>query len=178
MKSLKEFSLYFKNLSKNEHKFFYKVTDNFFTFFPYSRITKGDIEIQVNLFVKRDFLLFLFDLQGTIDIQCDVCLDWFKMPIKYKAKLNVNFSDTNSDITDVDETIILSHSATEIQLSQHIYEYIHLAIPTKVVHPLTPDGKRTCNKDMLKKLNEYQEETTETKNIDPRWGKLLTLINN
>ena len=177
MKPLKEFSLHFKNIPEGEHNFTFNVTNNFFTFFPHSRTKNGNVNVKVNLYVKNNLLLFLFNLKGTINIQCDVCLDCFDIPIKYEAKLNVNFGETKSDITDVYETMTLLHSETEIQLSQHIYEYIHLAIPTKVVHPLDTNGQRTCNKEMLEKLKEYQGDTTNNINIDPRWEKLLTLNN-
>jgi len=58
-------------------------------------------------------------------------------------------------------------------LSQFFYEYIHLALPIKRVHPDDKEGRSTCDPEMIKKL---QEHVIEDKNsTDPRWDGLKKL---
>ena len=157
MKTLnKKFSLHFKSLSIGEHIFNYHITETFFKFFPESVIKKAKIDVKVELTVKNQALVLVFFIKGKAEVQCDVCLDNFYLPISYKTNLFVNFADENSDITDVFDTVTLAFSENEIDLAQHIYEYIHLAMPSKVIHPKDAKGNSTCNVEMLAKLKEYQ----------------------
>ena len=63
----------------------------------------------------------------------------------------------------------------ELDLQQHLYEFIHLALPIKRVHPGDKNGKSTCDPVMLKKLEELIVE--EEKEERPRWDELKKLMN-
>jgi len=63
----------------------------------------------------------------------------------------------------------------ELDLQQHFYEYIHLALPIKRVHPDDQSGNSTCDPVMLKKLKELIVE--EKYENDPRWDELKRLMN-
>jgi uncharacterized metal-binding protein YceD (DUF177 family) len=97
------------------------------------------------------------------------------MPIEYDSELFVNFGDTTEEQTD--EIIVLAHNEFEIDVAQYIYEFVHLSLPYKRVHPLDKKGRSTCNKEMLKKLDEYIIRENDNNN-DPRWDDLKNLMNN
>ena len=63
----------------------------------------------------------------------------------------------------------------KLDLKQHFYEFIYLALPIKRVHPDDKSGNSTCDPDMLKKLNEHIVE--EEPDNDPRWDELKKLMN-
>ena len=120
-------------------------------------------------------LEFHFRLAGKIIVTCDRCLDEFEMPIEFDAPLYVKFGDENEEQSD--EIIVLSHSEFEIDVAQFIYEFVHLSLPYKRVHPSDSKGRSTCNKEMLKKIDEYIIRENEDEDNDPRWDDLKNLLN-
>ncbi len=172
------YSICFRNLPDGIHTFNFEVSDNFFSQYEHSEVKQGNIKINVILQKSPQLLSFKFKLNGFVNVQCDRCSDIFDLKIKNKVNLYVKFGEENSDITDVDDTLTLSYSEDEIDLSQHIYEYIHLSIPYRRLHPRAGNGKRSCNREMLRKIKEYSTHSTESESdIDPRWEKLKSLYN-
>jgi len=97
----------------------------------------------------------------------------FFHPVSCENRLLVKFGKT---VEEIDPDILsLPIGEHELDLQQHIYEYILLALPIKRVHP-NVDGKSTCDPEMLKKLDELIVD--EDRETDPRWDKLRNLMNN
>jgi uncharacterized metal-binding protein YceD (DUF177 family) len=69
----------------------------------------------------------------------------------------------------------LPHGENELDLQQHLYEFIMLALPIKRVHPNDEEGNSTCDPVMLKKLDELIVD--EEPGTDPRWDELKKLKN-
>ena len=171
MKSNRQFVIPFKGLSAGNHDFVFDVDKRFFDDFEGSEINEGKIKVFVNLTKTVNFLELNFRLEGNVLVTCDRCLDEFELPIEYLTKLYVKFGDVTDDQND--EIIMLSYSEGELDIKQFIYEYIHLSLPYKRVHPNDKKGKSTCNAEMLKKLGEYTvKEHTETP-----WDDLKKLMN-
>jgi uncharacterized metal-binding protein YceD (DUF177 family) len=84
-------------------------------------------------------------------------------------------NDVSSDDNDI---IYLSADEYELDLRQHLYEFIHLALPIRRVHPADNDGKTGCNPEMIKRLNELLIYEEKQNNADPRWDELKKLMNN
>ena len=152
----------------------FDIDDKFFDDYEQSEITKGKVKAEVDLDKRTSMLEFHFRIAGNVTIICDRCLDEFEMPIEYEATLFVKFGDTSEEQTD--EIIVLSHNEFEIDVAQYIYEFVHLSLPYKRVHPNDSKGRSTCNKEMLKKLDEYIIRENKEDN-DPRWDDLQNLLN-
>ena len=152
----------------------FDIVDKFFDDYEQSEITKGKVKAEVDLDKRTSMLEFHFRIAGNVTIICDRCLDEFEMPIEYEATLFVKFGDTSEEQTD--EIIVLSHNEFEIDVAQYIYEFVHLSLPYKRVHPNDSKGRSTCNKEMLKKLDEYIIRENKEDN-DPRWDDLQNLLN-
>jgi len=171
VKSNRQFVILFKGLSAGNHDFVFDVDKRFFDDFEGSEIKEGKINVFVNLAKTANFLELSFRLKGSVLMTCDRCLDEFELPIEYLTKLYVKFGDA-TDVQD-DEIIMLPYSESELDIKQFIYEYVHLSLPYKRVHPNDKKGKSTCNAEMLKKLGEYSvKEHTETP-----WDDLKKLMN-
>jgi uncharacterized metal-binding protein YceD (DUF177 family) len=175
VKSNRQFVIPFKGLKVGRHDFFFEIDDTFFDGFVDSEIKKGKVIVNVLLNKKVNMLDFDIKLSGDVWIICDRCLDEFLLPIKYNTKLFVKFGDENEEQTD--EIISLSHNEFELDLAQYIYEYIHLSLPYRRIHPDDKNGNSTCNKEMLNKLNEYIIRENEKSN-DPRWDDLKNIYLN
>ena len=125
---------------------------------------------------KKSLILeFLFELEGKVFVPCDRCLDPVDIEIEYQAPLYVKFGDESHEETD--ELYVISEQETEIELTQFIYEFIHLSLPFRRVHPDDENGNSTCNKEMLKRLEELSVNE-EKQDTDPRWNNLKDLFNN
>jgi len=175
VKSNRQFVIPFKGLGVGKHDFEYDIDDAFFDGFEGSEITRGNVHVEVELEKKATMLEFYFGLSGTVTVLCDRCLDDLQMDIDYESELFVKFGDETEEQSD--EIIVLSHKEFELDIAQFIYEFAHLSLPIKRVHPDDKKGKSTCNQEMLKKLDQYlvREDNDST---DPRWDNLKNLLNN
>jgi len=174
MSRLKKYLLHFRGVPVGTYNYQYIIKDDFFDNFPESQTKKGNLVVDVVMSVKQNYIELYFYTKGTINLSCDVCLDDFDFPIESEDYLKISFGEEGSDITNVYDHIILADSENDIQLAQHIYDYIHLCIPAKVVHGLDNEGNSTCNPEMLEKLEELTPTLNEDK-IDQRWSKLNSL---
>ena len=175
MKSIHLFKIPFKGLKVGKHDFDFDTDDSFFADFESSEISKGKVHAHVLLDKKTTMLELQFELKGVVTITCDRCLEEFEMPIEYETSMYVKFGEETEEQTD--EILVLSQNEFELDVSQYIYEYIHLSLPHRKVHPTNARGKSTCNKEMLKKLDEYLVRGNDGE-TDPRWNELKNLMNN
>jgi uncharacterized protein len=175
VKSNRQFVIPFKGLKTGKYDFVFDIDDKFFDNFEESEITKGKVHVEVNLDKKTSMLELYFDLTGKVTVTCDRCLEEFEMPLAYETELYVKFGDESEEQSD--EIIVLSHNEFELDIAQYIYEFVHLSLPYKRIHPDDKKGNSTCNKEMLKKLEEYVTRENEN-NTDPRWDDLKNLLNN
>jgi len=176
-KHFKKYRIQYKGLAAGLHTFTYDIDETFFALFPTSEITQGKVLVNIDMLAKTTGLQLDFNLTGTVMIGCDICIDEFEMPVNYKSVLHVRFSEKSSDISDVDDVLLLAHEEHEIDVSQHIFEFIHLSLPLKRVHPKNENGKSTCNKEMIQQLKKYKIATETGNDTDPRWDDLKKLLN-
>jgi uncharacterized metal-binding protein YceD (DUF177 family) len=100
---------------------------------------------------------------------CDRCLDEFDFPLTYHGKLFFKFGEKSYELTD--EIIILSSTDHEIDISQYLYEFIHLALPYRKIHP-DKNGESGCNSAMIAKLEALRTDEIKSADLNPAWDKL------
>ena len=163
-------------LKEGRHTFDFDIWKEFFEEFEESEIKEGSLKAYIEMDKRSSHLDLLIRITGAVFISCDRCLEMFSRPLKCENRLLVKLGKSLS----VDDPDILSLTSDEheLELKQHLYEYIHLALPIKRVHPADKNGKSTCDPAMLKKLRELLvEEEGEEKQNDPRWDELKKLKN-
>ena len=170
------FTIPFKGLKEGRYDFDFKVDDEFFEKFEGSEIKEGSLLATVAMDKRTSHLDLLIKISGAIIISCDRCLEMFSYPINCENRIIVKFGEDNSN--DDADVIYLSTDEHELDLQQHLYEFIHLSLPIRRVHPLDKDGKIGCNPEMIKKLNELLIDEEKEDNTDPRWDELKKLMNN
>lgn len=165
-----EYIVEYKGLQNGTYEIDYQLDKNFFALFENPEFEDGNLTAKIKMTVFSYGLEFCFDIQGTVKAECDRCLELFDLPVKALYNMTVKFSDKNSDPEEADEEITLSREENEIDLRQHIYEFIVLSAPQRRIHK---EGE--CNPEMLKAIEgQYtQDEEPET---DPRWAKLKDLL--
>jgi uncharacterized protein len=160
-------------LKEGSHSFDFEIGKEFFEKIEESEVKEGSLIAHILVEKRTSHSDVLIKISGTVRISCDRCLEMFSQPVKCENKLLVKFGKR---LEDSDPDIIsVPTDEHELDLQQHIYEFIHLALPIKRVHPNDKKGRSTCDPVMLKKLDELiiDEETDS----DPRWDELKKLMN-
>lgn len=180
MLNRKEYTIPFVGLSLGEHIYEYKIEGKFFDDFEFLEIHESDISLKISLLKQSSMMVLMFDIKGTVQVECDRCTDTFNLPIEgtYKLIVKVGGADTGNDDDDI---ITIAANDYELDLTQYIYEYISLSLPIKRVHPDNNKGESTCNKEMLEKLSTFltEEDKEESEpTTDPRWDDLKNITLN
>lgn len=173
-----KYNIEFKGLKEGLHDFEFEIDNTFFEHFEESLVEKGNVAIKVALEKRSAFIKLHFKIKGWLELTCDRCLDNYRQKIKHKTEMFVKFGE--KEFEEGENIIWVLPEEHFISLAQPIYEYVSLSIPLRHVHPKNEDGKRECNKEMLKKLKKYMHTESEAGETptDPRWDALKNLKNN
>ena len=139
--------------------FDWTIDDKFFAWYEMSEISDACIHVQVTLVKHARFLELHFVLKGWAEVSCDRCLYPAKLDVSSEAQLFVKF-DEHADEAESDDNdiVILSYDENQLDVAQYLYEYAHLSLPIRRVHPDDADGRSTCNEEMIRKLEQYLVE--------------------
>jgi len=148
--------LSFKGLSLGSHVFEWTINGSFFTLYEMSEISDASIHVQLTLVRHTRFLELNFIMNGWAEVNCDRCLEPLRLDMESDARMFVKFGEQEGeDESDDDDVIILPYDEDRLDVAQYLYEYAHLSLPIRRVHPDDANGDSTCNAEMLSKLNEY-----------------------
>lgn len=180
MAKFSQYKIALRNFSKEPQTYEFLLDNDFFKQMDGAAdIQKGSVKTVLVVKKTAAAFEFSFDLQGTVYVPCDRCLDEMPIEINTQNRLFVKLGKEFSE--ESDEIVIIPEDEGEINVVWFIYEFVALSIPMKRIHP---PGK--CNKIMTSKLNKYkpdnssssgdeEEEVEEEDNpidIDPRWDSL------
>jgi uncharacterized metal-binding protein YceD (DUF177 family) len=168
-----EFIIPFIGLKAGEHVFNYDIDTSFLKKFDNSEIKGIELTVEVKMVKNINLLEFNFQLNGNVQVECDICLDNVSLPVDYHSYLIAKLENVEDDEDDI---IYLKPDESEIDISQFIYESIVFSLPLKRVHP-DKRGKNKCNPEMIKKLKLHLVDNVE-ETQDPRWNDLKNLLNN
>jgi uncharacterized protein len=163
---LKDFVIHFVGLSIGNHQFDFEVSDRFFEQFEYSQLKHGQVRILVDLEKQDRMMVFNFELTGMVEVTCDRCGEEFMLPLDGSERLIVKFGSEFKE--ESDDMIVIPSTEYKIDIAPYIYEYLHLILPWRIIHPDDADGNTTCNPDTLRRL----EELAPRVSTDPRWAAL------
>ncbi len=167
-KSNRAFLIPVKGLEPGEHHYDFVVEDAFFEEFAFQDIHHGKVTLSLNIEKESRLMLLLFHFDGSLQLACDRCLDEYSQPLHGDFRLIVKYGEKKEEVSD--ELVTIPFEDSYLDIGQYVYEFIRLMIPMKRIHPDDEDGNTTCNIEMLKKLETFEE--TET---DSRWDALKDL---
>jgi len=169
MDYLKQFVIQFGGLKPGVHQFSFLIDDLFFEHFEYSEIKKGEVSVLIDLEKEEKMLVLHFAIDGKVEFPCDRCYLPFWLDIKGEENLIVKFGkDYHEENEDIQ---VIPEGEHHIDVSPFIYEYIHLLMPFRKVHPEDEDGNSLCDPEVIKRIDE-REALSEP---DPRWEILKKL---
>jgi len=171
---LREYQIPFVGMKLGVHHFNFELEESFFSHFESSLVKESKIFVDLE-FDKKDRLFVLnFDISGSIMTDCDRCGQQFDLPIHGNYILYVKHGDKREEDADNEDVIWIPDNESMVELSETIYEFVHLSLPIKKTHPDLPNGDMGCDQEILKLLGIMDEN----QNKDPRWDILNNLNTN
>ena len=159
-------------LKPGSHQFDFEIDDSFFENFEYSEIRNGGIHLHLVIEKEENLLVFHFDFKGQVRVPCDRCYDLFDLPIEGKERLILKFG---SDFHEESEEVqVVPIGENHFDISPFIYEFIHLSLPVRRVHPENEFGENICDAEIIRRL----EDLSSSSGPDPRWEALAQLKKN
>jgi uncharacterized metal-binding protein YceD (DUF177 family) len=164
-----DFIIPFKGLAIGEHSFHYEIDAAFFAELEYAELQNAEVSVDLQLERQERMLILDFDIRGSIEVECDRCLEPFPYAVEGQRQLIIQFGDHYEE--EDDDIIVIPFDDHQIDITHHLYDYLLLMLPIKRVHPEGVQGKSSCNPDMLRKLERLSGQTGN----DPRWDALNDL---
>jgi uncharacterized protein len=168
------YSIPLTGLKEGKHTYEFTIGDGFFETFEGSEIKRGEFKTYVELEKCSSNIELQIVIEGKAEVTCDRCLEKFDMALSSSNRLIIKQGSRWDD--DDPDMVTIPLDAHEIDLGQYFYEYIHLALPIKRLHPNNNKGHSTCNPYMLRKLEDHL--VTGSDQTDPRWEELKKLTKN
>lgn len=144
-----EYIIDYKTLESGTYEFDYHIDKDFFSMFDEPLAQDGNADVHAAMRATSAGLSIRLDISGTLQVECDRCLETFDMPIDASYDLVVKYGDKTTPLDEADDVITIGDDDDFLDLSQHIYEYVVLSLPARRVHPDLPDGQPGCNPEML-----------------------------
>lgn len=168
------FSIPISGIKARHHIFEFEINKSFFDLFKESEVKEGELNAVTEVIKSSSHLDLDIKISGKVRVSCDRCLGMFDQPVGSENRLLVKFGSIN-DNSDP-EIITIPADENELDLKLYFYEFIHLSLPIRRIHPEDANGISTCDPVMLQKLKEHLVE--KEKGDDPRWDELRKLMNN
>lgn len=147
-----DYKIQFSGLAEGEHHFGYTLGQRFFALFDEEVILGGEVNASVTMDKQPRMLLFSFEFSGLVEVLCDRCADPVKLEIDSREQLIAQISSHES--SENDDIVFIDEEAFEFDLTQHLYDYIMLALPMRMTHELSADNQ-PCDPEMIRLLEQY-----------------------
>jgi uncharacterized protein len=169
LKDREQYQIAFSGLKPGTYAFEFKIGKSFFDQVEDTEITDGDVSVNITMAREERMLDLHFTISGTVRVSCDRCTEMMDAEVNGTERLIVKYGDHYYE--ESEDVQIIPETAHQFDLSPFIYEYIHLLVPIRRVHPEDSKGNSQCDPVMLQKLNELNKHTV----TDPRWDALNQL---
>jgi len=169
----REFEIAFVGLKPGVHHFEYQIDDKFFAHYEKQDFSNCTAKIKLELDKKNGFMLLKFDIDGKVDVNCDRCGNPLTIQLWDEFKVMVKLVDDPDEMNDQEEdpdVYYISRGESHLYLADWIYEFINLSIPLQKMCPPDEAGESQCNKEVLAKL--LQAENNDSKEANPMWAAL------
>jgi uncharacterized metal-binding protein YceD (DUF177 family) len=163
---VKDFIIPYKGLRLGEHVFEWDLTKKFFEQNENPDILDCDLKLVLKLEKKARMLELFFLISGWLEVPCDRCLGPLKLSTNIKENYYIKFGTERKE--ESDEVMIIPESEYQFDISPLVFDFISLSIPMKRVHESDGLGDKGCDEEMIRKLENLNNE----KQSDPRWDAL------
>ncbi len=139
----KDYSIDYKGLSVGRHEFDFVIDGLFFQEKEADRIVDAQLNAKVVIEKSGRQMEVSLLIDGTLNVECDRCLDVFEMPLHIEQPFVVKSAGQSYE-DDLD-VLWLSPEDDSLDLTDYIYDTVCLSLPFQVVHP----NPENCNQDVV-----------------------------
>jgi uncharacterized metal-binding protein YceD (DUF177 family) len=137
----------------------------------------GQFTVGMELHKAAGIATLEFSVDGSIQTTCDRCLVPLQLPIEAEYQLIVKFGDPNES---TDEVVFIDPEASDLNVGQHIYDFILLSIP--ISHRI-PDCETMenspCDTSILSYLTQNENNILPGDDDDESpWNEIKKVIDN
>lgn len=180
MKKINEYDINLVNLKDKIHEYDFDLNNDFFAMFEQNLVNGGSLHAHVVLDKSSLLLSFEFNIKGTVNLICDRSLEDFDYPIDIKENLLVKYGEQEMEL---DENVLqIPQNTQNLNIAQHLFDYVGLAIPMKKLHPRFVVDDNTDDDILIystaQNTGSTDNENTPEDSGDPRWDILKNLNNN
>ncbi|MEX6689756.1 DUF177 domain-containing protein [Danxiaibacter flavus] len=173
MSNRREFEIAFVGLKPGIHEFDYEIRDKFFIPYGDQDFSNCNANVKLQLDKHNGFMLLKFDIGGSVDVSCDRCGNPLPLQLWDEFKIVVKMVDNPEEMNDQEEdpdVYYISRGESHLHIANWIYEFINLSIPMQKMCGEDEMGGPKCNKEVLEKLRQMENDVKEEKN--PLWKGL------
>ena len=137
-------------LAAGENHFSWHAGKEFFEAFENAEILDADLDVSVTVEKSGRYVGVDCEIDGSVMVSCDRCMEDLQMPIGADIMLSVKFGEEESSDDHQEgerEIVFVPEGDAEMDLSQIIYDYVCLALPMQRHHD---DGD--CNPEAMRYL--------------------------
>ena len=174
----------YSSLEDGSYQFDFQVDDRLFSRFENTEIRNAELEVSAEILKKSDEISLHLKGKGSIELQCDRCLDFFLHEINTDNDVQIHLAEETNFDTDED-FVCFDRSAEKLDISYFIYEMVILSLPIRRVHPEGEDGNSMCNPDVVKyitgesAITDLDGDVIDEAEADENWKEdLKNLLNN
>jgi uncharacterized metal-binding protein YceD (DUF177 family) len=170
MATINEFVIPLLGLYNGIHVYEFDIDQEFFRHFEMSKIKEATLQLELTL-EKRDSLVTLdFSCEGSFKATCDRCTQEIEIPLDFEERLYIKYGEA-SDSSDED-IIWLEMHASEIDLTDTVYELIHVHLP--IINRVDCDSENyvRCDKEALAVIYNHEESQEDDDANNDLWQEL------
>ncbi|MDB5232628.1 MAG: hypothetical protein JWN76_3433 [Chitinophagaceae bacterium] len=173
MNNRRAFEIAFVGLKPGAHEFIYQINDQFFLDYGEQDFKNCNAAVKLELDRQNGFMILKFDVGGSTEVVCDRCGNmlplqlWDEFKIMVKMVEEPELMNQQEDDPDV---YYISKTESHLFVGDWIYEFINLSIPMQKMCAENEVGGPQCNKEVLEKLKNMEENVKKAGN--PVWKGL------
>lgn len=171
MERLDSYKVNLRDMTTDTVSYEWHAEEDFFSAIQGPEIQHGRIDVALRVKRTSGAYELTFELDGTVEVPCDRCLEPMDQPIHATHTLRVALGERYEDDG---ELITIPEDDGALSVAWHIYEMAALEIPLRHVHA---EGQCTELAETTWSTAEGKESDKEEE-IDPRWSALKKLIDN
>lgn len=155
----REFEIAFVGLKPGIHVFEYDLDNKFFQERGCRDASEVNAHVKLTLEKNTGFMLLKFDVDGKAEVLCDRCGNPLNMDLWDEFNMVVKLVENPDEMNEQEEDPdihYLSRTESLLDVSDWIYEFVLLSLPTQRICPTDAKGKPQCNEEVISKLKSMQ----------------------
>ena len=145
-----QYQIAFSGLSSGTHVFDFQIDDKFFELVDDKEISGGKVSALVTMAKEERMMDLHLDISGKVKVSCDRCNEPMDVEVKGNERLIIKLGDHYYE--ESEDVQVIPDTAHKFDLGPFLYEYIHLLLPIRRVHPEDEKGNSQCDPEIIEKL--------------------------